>query len=248
MTLKVIQLSDCHLRADPAVPYRGQDADANLHRVWRQAQAWNPDIVLLTGDLSEDASRESYRRLRHLVSPEVPVLALPGNHDEPEAMMEFFPEGPWEGPLAFEAGSWLLICLDSKLPGRIEGGISDEALKQLRRTLSASPQPNVLLALHHQPVPVGAGWIDRYPLTRPESFLEIVKSEPRVRSVVWGHIHHHFEARLDGKTLLGSPSTAANSLKGSVRFDHDPAGPACRTLELADSGEVKFGILYGGMN
>ena len=245
MPLRVIQISDSHLRADPGVPYRGQDADANLERVWRSAQGWNPDVILLTGDLSEDESPASYERLLKMVDGEIPLLALPGNHDNPETMQEYFPNGPWGEPFAFETGSWLMVCLDSKLPGRIEGGLSEQSLERLKEILAQSTREHVLLALHHQPIPVNAPWIDRYPLSNPEPFLELVESEPRIRCVTWGHIHHHFAENREGVMFLGSPSVAVNSKAGSVRFDTDPAGPACRTLELDRSGSVTFGQLYG---
>jgi Icc protein len=110
--------------------------------------------------------------------------------------------------------------------------------------LSRSAKDYVLLALHHQPVPVDAAWIDRYPLQEPAGFLKIVEADPRVRCVVWGHIHHHFETRRKGVLFLGAPSTAANSLPRAERFTLDPTGPACRWLELGSTGCVEFGQLY----
>ena len=245
MPTKVIQISDCHLRADPSVPYRGQDADANLKKVWEKASAWNPDIVLLTGDLSEDESQAAYERLQAMIQTDAPILALPGNHDDPSLLQEMYPNGPWDGPLAFEAGSWLIVVLDSKLPGRIEGGLSEHSMDRLGEIFAGSSQEHILIALHHQPVLTGARWIDRYPLSDPESFLGLVEAEPRVRAVIWGHIHHHYMEKRGEVLFLGAPSTAANSLPGSYGFDPDPAGPACRTLELDSSGSVGFGQLFG---
>jgi Icc protein len=245
MTLKIAQLSDCHLEADPETTYRGQDAGANLKAVWKKVGQWRPDIIFLTGDLSEDASPESYERLCDVVDTDVTTLALPGNHDDHLLMEQRFSMGPWKGPFEYERGSWLIVLLDSTLPGRIEGGFSSADLEQLHSVLSLSSKPNVLLALHHQPVPVKAPWIDRYALTGPDEFLEIAGSDPRVRCVVWGHIHHHFAAVRDGVLFLGAPSTAANTLAQTDRFSLDPAGPACRTLELDDSGNVIYGQLYG---
>ena len=45
--LRVVQISDCHLPADPRTPYRGQDADANLKGVWEKVVSWSPDLILL---------------------------------------------------------------------------------------------------------------------------------------------------------------------------------------------------------
>lgn len=243
-TRKIVQLSDCHLPADPETPYRGQDADANLERVWRKALAWGPDAVLLTGDLSEDASEASYLRLGRLLRTDVPLLALPGNHDDSALMRREFPRGAWGGPLVWENGDWSLVLTDSTVPGRVAGGFSAAALERLSAVLSQSAGPHLLVALHHQPIPVDAPWIDRYPLEAPEGFLDVLDSEPRVRCVIWGHIHHHFAAERNGVLMLGAPSTAANTLPRATRFELDPAGPACRRLELGDDGTVAYGLLY----
>ena len=55
----------------------------------------NPDLLLATGDLSEDGSRTSYLALRNYLKPlGIPVLALPGNHDDPGLLAEVFPGSP----------------------------------------------------------------------------------------------------------------------------------------------------------
>lgn len=244
MSLKIVQLSDSHLPADPEKPYRGENADANLERVWKKARAWGPDLVLLTGDLSEDASEASYERMARIIDARVPILALPGNHDEHEAMKEKFPHGPWAGPLAWESGNWLIVMTDSTAPGHVEGRFSESALMKIRAVMAKSERDHILLALHHQPVPVDAPWIDKYPLVEAEDFLGMVDSEPRIRCVLWGHIHHHFALERNGVLFLGSPSTAANSLPRADRFDPDPAGASCHRIELGESGSVAYGQLY----
>jgi Icc protein len=242
--LRVAQVSDTHLWADPRKPYRGQDADAGLQATWEKVLEWGPDIVLLTGDLSEDASEASYWRLGEVLQADVPILALPGNHDDHELTRERFPLGPWKGPLCHEIGNWLILMVDSTLPRRVEGGFSDESLGEIREVMARSSSDHILVALHHQPVIVGAPWIDRWALTRPEGFLALMDDDPRVRCIIWGHIHHHFAEQRDSVLLLGAPSTAANSLPRSDRFQLDPKGPACRTLQLGSDGSVAYGQLY----
>jgi hypothetical protein len=46
--------------------------------------------------------------------------------------------------------------------------------------------------------------------------------------------------------MLACPSTAANSRPGTLRFEHDPAGPACRWLQLGAGGTLETGLFYGG--
>jgi Icc protein len=245
VTLRVIQLSDCHVSADPDALYRGQSADANFQKVLRLAGQWNPALLLLSGDVSEDGSRESYERISGLLARTgVPVLALPGNHDVVEVMGRYFPLGPWDGPHVMEIENWQLVLLDSTEPDCISGSFSATNLEQIRASLNDNGRKHTLVALHHQPVEVGAPWIDRYMLESPARFFEVIDQSSRVRCISWGHVHHDFQVQRNGVTLLGAPSTVANSIPGTQRFTLDPAGPACRWLELSARGEVNTGLLY----
>ncbi|MEE8338966.1 MAG: metallophosphoesterase [Xanthomonadales bacterium] len=243
-TLRIIQISDCHVSADPDALYRGQSPDANLRKILQLARRWNPALILLTGDVSEDGSRQSYQRTSGLLARAgVPVLALPGNHDDVEVMRRYFPVGPWDGPQVIKAENWQLVLLDSTEPNRIDGCFSASRLEQIRASLHDKDREHTLVALHHQPVPVGAPWIDRYMLESPGRFLEVIDRSLQARCVVWGHVHHDFRLQRKGMILLGAPSSVANSIPGAQRFTLDQMGPACRWLELSARGEVNTGVL-----
>lgn len=242
---RLLQISDCHLSQDPATLYRGKSADAGLESLLPGIAAWRPHLVLATGDLSEDASAASYQRLGYFFRRlAVPVLALPGNHDDDLLMQQHFPHGPWDGPLVIQAGVWQLILLKSTLAGRIDGAITQADIQSVCLTLGSMPKKLVLLALHHQPVPVGATWIDRYMLQNPGALLDLVEEHEQVVGVLWGHVHQAFETRLAATRLLACPSTAANSKPATEKFEHDPAGPACRWLQLHPQGQIETGLLF----
>lgn len=245
--LRLIQVSDCHISEDPKALYRGLSADRCLAGLLPGMRRWQPEYILLTGDVTEDGSRAACGRAGALLGTVgAPVLALPGNHDNAETMRRFFPAGPWRGPFSFETRGWQLVLLDSSVPGEVPGRLSGDALERLAAVLKKSGAAHMLVALHHQPVPVGAAWIDRYPLEEPEALFEVLDAEPRLRAVVWGHVHQDFRAERNGVLLLGSPSSVANSLPGTRRFTPDHAGPACRWLELGPGGEVETGLIRSG--
>lgn len=246
MTLRVLQVSDCHVSADSETLYRGLNARANLERVLDSAREWRPDLVLATGDLSEDATAASYDWLEDaLATLEAPILALPGNHDDPQLQRQFFPMTATEAPLVLHADTWRLVLLNSSVPGMIAGRLSRSALALLDNELAADGAP-VLLSLHHQPLPVGSPWIDRYPLQDPAGLLDIIERREVVRIVTWGHVHHAVALRIGAAAALGSPSTASNSLPGQDRFSADPNGPAARWFELEENGQWKTGLIQPG--
>jgi Icc protein len=138
---------------------------------------------------------------------------------------------------------WLMVLMDSTEPGMISGSLSQQALEQFDEQLRGSSADFVLIALHHQPVPVNAAWIDRYALETPGLFFNFVDRDSRIRGITWGHVHQDFKTQRNGVALLGAPSTAANSLPHTQRFTPDLAGPCCRWLELSTNGTVETGLL-----
>ena len=88
--IRIAQITDCHLPADPKRAYRGIDPYKNLQTLLTKVKSLKPDLILASGDLSEDGSQVSYTALKHLLnSIDVPVLALPGNHDDAARVHRF---------------------------------------------------------------------------------------------------------------------------------------------------------------
>jgi len=229
----IAQVTDCHLPADPEGSYRGINPRLNLEALLETVRARRPDLLLLTGDLSEDGSRASYRALRSIFqSFEAPVLALPGNHDDAALLEETFPGSPVDAIRVSEHGAWQIVRLNSCLPGAPEGQVSDRAIAELEQHLAGNAGRAQLIALHHQPVAVGNPWIDRYPLMNPQPLLQLIDGYSNVKAVVWGHIHQEFSTERNGTVMLGGPSSAINTLPGMQKFTPDRMGPACRWLKL----------------
>ena len=179
---KIVQISDCHVAADRRADYRGLNADRALASQLPVIRRWQPDLILASGDVSEDASPASYGRVAAaLCSIVAPVLALPGNHDDPAVMRRYFQQGPWVGPLFSAARGWKLVLLDSTARGEIGGSLPRDHLAALKAGLKRSASEHIMVALHHQPVPVGSPWIDRYALKNPEWLLALLDRDPRVR-------------------------------------------------------------------
>lgn len=243
-TIRIVQLTDCHLMASPEQQYRGKDSHQTLQRIMQSVLEFAPELLLATGDLSEDASPAIYKTLQAYFEPlGIPVLALPGNHDDPALLAKTFSGSPVGNVEISEHGDWQIIRLDSTVQGTPAGRINSEALAELEQVLSQQPERLRLIALHHQPVPVGSPWIDQYRLLEPEGFLQLIDQCAGVKAVVWGHTHQVFTQQRNGIAMLGSPSSVINSLPAVQKFTASELGPAFRWLELAENGMVSTGII-----
>lgn len=239
----LLQLSDCHLSADPEARYRDQNADATLLSLLPACRLLAPDGLVLTGDVAEDGSAEAYRRAGRLVRNLAPQAAwIPGNHDQRAAMAEAFAaEGFSDGP-RLKWGGWQIVLLDSAVPDRPEGYLDTQRLAPLD---ALSPDRPALVFVHHQPLPVASPWIDKYPLTEPERLWQRLDPEI-VKIVAFGHVHQAFSGERNGIACLAAPSTVANSQPGMARFTHDPTGPKARWFRLWPEGRWLSGIVSAG--
>jgi Icc protein len=234
MTVTLVQVSDCHLGAAPGTAYRGQDPDANLHRLTPAIQAFDPDVLVLTGDLSEDGSIESYRRLAQWAARfGVRVWWIPGNHDDPGVMAEPFEQAGFEAGPRVEAGGWQFLLLDSRWPNDPAGELTEQRLAPWDELDADRP---FAAFVHHQPVAVGAHWIDKVGMRHPERLWQRIEAGPRPAFIAFGHVHQRFRQRHRGVECLAGPSSAANSLAGTPRFTAGEITPMARWFRLADRG------------
>jgi len=238
--LTVLQLSDSHLSEDPQAHYRGQPADVHLASLRSAIQDLSPDAIVLSGDVSEDGSPPSYWRMGGFVRDLADLVAwIPGNHDDREVMADVFGEmGFNAGPIVL-IGGWQLVLLDSAWPNRPEGELDTQRLEPLAQMDARRP---ALVFVHHQPVPVGSPWIDKYPLVEPGRLWAGLAGKA-IKAVAFGHVHQVFEGERNGIACLSAPSTAANGQREAAKFTLSEQGPAARWFRLWPDGRWETGIL-----
>ncbi len=193
----VLQISDTHLRAEPNTPAH-RDPDAALSATINAVRNMPADLVLLTGDLSDDGSVAALATPpvdRGRLSPA--VLAVAGNHDDPDNVRAVF--GLTD---TVDLGAWRVLGVESVIRGEDHGSVDVDDLVRRLDQLDARP---TLLAIHHPP---------RSPSTNPmfqligaDEMLAALQDRPHVRVVVSGHLHEAFERREGDVQLLGSPSS-----------------------------------------
>lgn len=244
--IRVVQLSDFHLFADADGKLLGLNTQFSLERVLervRQEQA-DMDLVLATGDLSQDGSAESYQRLVALLDPlPAPVYWLEGNHDKPGPMIHALrDQGGRISPCVAQAGNWTLVLLDSTIPGEVPGELFDTDLAFLDEALSNAAGEHVLVALHHHPIPMHSRWLDTQLVGNAARFFEVIDRHPRVRVIVWGHVHQEFDGERNGVRLLSTPSTCVQFKPGSEDFAVDTTNPGYRWLDLHADGRLDTAV------
>lgn len=242
--IRIVQLSDCHLFKETEGKLLGLNTEDSLAQVMQliAEEQPNADLVLATGDLSQDGSSESYARFHNSMDQfSCPVFWLPGNHDLTDVMTNH-QAAKCMSPCLIDMGAWQIIMLDSTIRGKVPGNFAQSELGFLRQSLTACAGKQVLIALHHQPVPVGSYWLDQQIVGNADDFFKVVDQFDNVRSIIWGHVHQVFETTRRGVKLMSVPSTCVQFLPKSQEFAVDKESPGYRWIDLHGDGKIETGV------
>lgn len=241
--MRLLQITDTHLFGDQKGKLLGINTQHSFRAVLEQSSSENkkPDIVLLTGDLSQDYSIKAYKRIAANVSEafSCPIYWIPGNHDLPSRMKTVFAKTTFNNDKLIRSKKWQIILLDSHSPRHVSGYIVKKDLAWLDQCLGENPELYSLICMHHHPIHVNSHWLDNIGLRNAKEFLKIIDKHKNVRCVLWGHIHQEFSSTRKGIPFLATPSTCFQFLPNHDAFALDTVAlPGYRWLELKSSGKV----------
>ena len=238
----VVQLTDAHLFADPAGTLLGLRTRDSLRHVIGQVRREQPriDLLLCTGDLSQDGSVASYQAFRELTAEfAVPTRWLPGNHDEARVMAEVAPDLV---QAVTDVGAWRVVMLNSAVLGATHGLLGADQLSLLDDALESAGERYCLVCCHHQPVDIGCAWIAPIGLRNADELLRRLEGRPQVKALLWGHIHQEWDALRGGLRLLATPSTCIQFAPRSEDFKVSEEQPGYRWLRLYADGRLETGV------
>ena len=243
--VRIIQITDTHLFADPSELFDGINTQASLMQVVELMRSahWPADFVLATGDLVHDPEPATYRRLQEILeSLGVPVYCIPGNHDDPDVMREWLPSERVRLASSVLTDRWQVILLNTQVPEMHGGTLSEQELATLDECLHYHPDHHALVCLHHPPVSIDSPWMDAMSLTNADRFFAVLDRHPQVRCVLWGHIHQEFDDRRKNVRLLATPSTCVQFTPRAKQHERDDKKPGYRWLVLNPDGSLETGI------
>lgn len=245
--LRVLQISDPHLFKDHDGKLLNVDTDSSFRGVVQHIlqHEGGVDAVLATGDISQDGSAQAYQRFLDLARPLAPVVrGLPGNHDSNDTFYKV-----WElfGQAVTDIDHWRLVMLDSSIPGSSAGHIAPDQLALLRDAISTAGDRHLLVAVHHNPVPIGSLWLDSMMIDNGHELLAMLSQFPNVRGLIWGHVHQEFDTVYNFGSrqlrMLATPATCVQFTPRSSGFSLDSADPGYRRLELHDDGRIESTVV-----
>lgn len=238
MAATILQLSDTHLRGDGGLVHDRLPGPRLAATVAAWTDAGQPaDLVLLTGDITDDGTRAACEAARDVLAPlGAPMLAVAGNHDHPYVVGAVF--GP---PTEAKVGGWRIVTVDSSIPGQVHGAVDAAAVATRLDALDERP---TLLAVHHPPRSRSTHpW---FQLVGADALLEVLAARPHVRAVATGHLHDAVELQPDrGPLVVGCPSTLVSIVHRGDAYRVAPELPVgARAWHLADDGTFSTTLVH----
>lgn len=217
----IAQLTDLHIRPPGMLFADIIDTLGFLRRAVDRVLALDPrpDVVLVTGDLTNDGEPEAYAQIRpELARLPMPVYAIPGNHDDREGMLAL--EGVAEmgagngfRQFVVDLGGLRLIALDSLVPGEGHGAFCPERAAWLEDALARSGTAPLLVMVHHPPGTAGIPFMDRINLrTTPEIDVIFRRHAQHIQRIVCGHVHRPIFYQWQGVPVSVAPCVAHQSM------------------------------------
>ncbi len=247
---KFVQLTDTHLSPDEP------DFTARAEEARDEALAHNPDLMIISGDLTQYGSETDFAALREFLAPiSVPLHVVAGNHDIGDkisgythdhltpARLERYHE--LVGPLfhSFDHGPCHIACFDS---GVLNSRLPIERAQRewLEADLAAGERAQYRIVVTHYPL----FWDHPEETLTPETGYYTVEEPARsdlldlmarygVHLYLCGHIHQVREATWRGTRYLCTASTAfaVGEDKRELGYrlvECGGSGPAARMVRL----------------
>lgn len=259
--INVLQITDLHLASLHSLTSHSitQNQDAadftcqkNFEAVVKQAlnEDIRCDLILVTGDLVSKVSTSIYDHIfKVLEATNIPFACIAGNHDVTDETITELPffqrdlvaqtaDSRLLSRHVIDTEYWQLLLVNSAIPGKVSGEITDTDIDWLCEQLNACDKP-ALIAIHHHVIPMESDWIDAHIAENTESFWQRMSPFEHLRAIVSGHTHQEQVRYRQGVTVYSTPSTCYQFKPYEDDYTVDKnAHPGYRWLQLANNGQV----------
>ena len=224
--MDIIQITDLHItkninqRKNNCIPYKTllETLEAIRHN--------HSDIrnLVITGDMSNDYTAESYTHIRDLLKNyKFKITLLPGNHDNYDSLKLILDDQISIQSLDLSEYNSLSYNFDTHIHEMITGRVKINQINDLCNILENSPETqNVLIFTHHPLIPVGSRWIDKHVCDNSNLLIDMMLSYKNISFKIFsGHVHQEFHLKNHNVEFFTTPSTCYQFKAFSENFEID---------------------------
>jgi 3',5'-cyclic AMP phosphodiesterase CpdA len=235
--LSIVHLSDIHVGAKLE---RGM-----LEKAVDEINELNPDLVVVTGDLTEEGLLEEFQEAQNYLQRIKckNLIVGSGNHDARNTGYRLFPRffgKPWS---ITEMGEAVLIMLDSSRPDQDGGEVGYRQRLWLRECLESYSGKFKIVAMHHHLLPAPDTGMEKNMIVDAGDVLWTLVSYG-VNLVLCGHRHRPWVWNLGGLSIVYAGAVSTSRLRGFyqnsyniIKIDGDKVNV---DLKIVGGGEYLF--------
>ncbi len=206
--MRIVQISDLHLSGLDLVP----DWAENVVSI---VNSMRPDIVLVTGDLTDDGYAYEYDIVKSYIDriETENVMVVPGNHDVRNEGYKLFEEIFQTRFPHYKNDKVTILGIDSTEPDIDDGRIGRGNYAYIRERLSPAKEIKIL-AMHHHLIPIPATGRER---NIPVDAGDVLKLcvESGVDIVFSGHKHMPWIWKLEDTYFITAGTATSRRLKAN---------------------------------
>ena len=237
----IVQISDIHVGPE----FR----DEVFQRGLEEINALKPDVLLVTGDLTENGLLAQYQRAQQLLkqfSCRTKVYTS-GNHDYRNTgyllFKEFFPSKP-----VIRKGGMKITVVSTARPERNDGEAGHRQIVWLERELKGVKGFRLVM-MHHHLVPVPDTGPNTIPIVDAGDVLRAI-SHTGADLVVCGHRHRPWRWNLNRIPIISAGSFSSERLRGffsnSYNIININEGRFNASLKIIDGERLSFDAIGKG--
>jgi 3',5'-cyclic AMP phosphodiesterase CpdA len=220
----IAHISDPHVGSPYFVPNL-------MNRVIVELNELQPDVVICSGDLTNEGYRQEYKNwVAYAERIRAPLHTVPGNHDARNVGYLHFEELIGPRHWAMDVRGVRIVGVDSSEPDLNEGQVGRERYSWIRERF-AVPADLKVFVLHHHLLPVPGTGRERSTVMDAGDLLEELIGAG-VGIVLSGHKHVPYVWRLENLYVANAGTVASLRLRGYTK-------PCYNVLEF-EGDEVKI--------
>jgi putative phosphoesterase len=222
----IAHISDLHCGSRYHIPSLAK-------RVVDELNELGPDLIVITGDLTDMGFRQEFRQAHRLIEALAceHITVLLGNHDARNVGDEHFQDLFGTRSKDISARGVRILGLDSSEPDLDSGRIGRERYTWLEERFSEDAEEFRVVAMHHHLVPVPGTGRERNIVHDAGDLLQVLAVNG-VDLVLCGHKHVPNVWRLEDMLIVNAGTCCTHRLRGKVK-------PCYNIIEIRDGVEVK---------
>ena len=208
---KIIHISDLHTASLHFLPEM-------LDNVIKKINIMNPDLIVITGDLTDDGYVYEYEEaLKYINKIDCKnKLIVPGNHDARNCGYKIFEEFFGNRQRSFNINNITIVGVDSSIPDIDDGHIGRETYKYIEESFNEYKNNFKILALHHHLIPIPMCGRERDVPVDAGDVLNLL-NKLKVDLVLCGHKHIPWIWKLNDILILNAGTACTSRTKARIK-------------------------------